>query len=133
MGAYNDDEMIISASKNDLLEILRKNLKIHKEQFVETNKGWKDECKVKAAALTDTIANVPNPQDYKKQVEELSRILSDDPVSHISDYEIAIEMLEWHQGDEFKVERTQFRQYVQDNWSWKGRFSTKFDKYVNGE
>lgn len=44
------------------------------------------------------------------------------PESHEADYDTALEMLEWHEGDTIEVSQTEFKQFVQDEWSWKRNF-----------
>ena len=123
MGAYSNDLMMISASKEELLKTLNKNLIQHKNDYNAAHIGWKKEVQSHKNYLFGCLADTDDPKKYKVYMDKLSSAIKDEPTSHEKDYDIAIEMLEWHQGEEFRLERDQFRQYVQDRWDWQRSFT----------
>lgn len=52
------------------------------------------------------------------------------PKNHSDDYERAIEMLDWEQADTVDLTESEFRQLVQDKWSWKGQFEMSNSFYT---
>ena len=123
MGAYGNDLMVISASKVDLLKTLNTNLIKHKNDYIEAMKGWKKEVQSHKDYLLGCLKDTNDPKKYKVYMSKLSNAIKDEPTSYEESYDIAIEMLEWHQGEEFRLERDQFRQYVQDRWDWQRSFT----------
>lgn len=59
----------------------------------------------------------------KQQVDVDHRIKLERPVSYLSSYDQAIEMLKWTTELEVELDVSEFRQYVQDEWNWKGHFA----------
>lgn len=54
------------------------------------------------------------------------------PEEHTEDYDRAIEMLKWHQGDTIQLDEGEFRQYVHDDWGWARSFLSNTTSYTNG-
>lgn len=52
------------------------------------------------------------------------------PEEHTSDYDRAIEMLRWHQGDSIELTEGEFTQYVQDDWGWRQSFMSNTTSYT---
>lgn len=52
------------------------------------------------------------------------------PRSFVDEYDRAIEMLSWHEGDTVVLDQTQFRQYVLDEWNWSNQFLASSARYM---
>lgn len=122
MGAYGEDSMIIIANTKELLDKLLENRKKHKEEYTEAVAGWKSAV---IEARKDLAKHLKQPlknkvrKEEKEALDDFTSILRDKPNSHDDDYEIAIDMLKFHREDTYRIERGEFRKYVQDDWGWK--------------
>lgn len=81
----------------------------------------------------------------EKMIEELDRALLDAregraikrafalpvPEDHTDDFNTALEMLNWDQGDSVELGQHEFRQYVQNRWQWEASFTTNSLSYVS--
>jgi hypothetical protein len=56
-----------------------------------------------------------------------------EPVNHTRDYDRAIAMLEMSVDKEVKLTASEYAQYVDDDWGWKGQFRTSNSRYVDDE
>ena len=52
------------------------------------------------------------------------------PEEHTADYDRAVEMLHWHEGDTVELTEREFAQYVQDDWGWRQTFTANTTSYV---
>jgi hypothetical protein len=67
---------------------------------------------VKAGKMPDRFLNLPWPEE------------------HTQDYDRALQMLHWHQGDEIELTESEFTQYIQDDWGWRQSFASNTTAYV---
>lgn len=123
MGGYSDELMIITADTVKLLNTLNENLIKHKEDFRTAKVGWEKSVKEHKDQLLTCLSDTDDQKIYIGYMNKLSNVIKDEPTSYEESYEVAIEMLEWHQGTEFKLERDQFRKYVQNKWDWQRSFT----------
>jgi len=112
----------VRVGKDDLLAVLRTNLEKHVSEYDAALVGFKEDVKVQLATLL-------------KDVEDGKRIRTtisfDEPQNHRDDYETVIQMLEMSVDTHIDLTMNEFKQYVQDKWSWKDKFSMTNAKYVN--
>jgi tetratricopeptide (TPR) repeat protein len=122
MGAYSNDKMIITADTSELLTKLKENRSKHKKEYEEAVKGWNQAVEEARKDLSKLIT-IPLKNKVRKEereaLKEYNRVLKDKPTSHDDDYAIAIDMLSFHREEKYKIERDQFRKYIQDDWDWK--------------
>ena len=114
----------ITVGKAELLETLRVNRDNHKaeydkavevytERFVQNAKDYAKDA-VKRAARGEKFASLawlPVPEE------------------HTEDFDRAIQMLEWHQGETIELSTYDFAQYVQGDWGWAKSFTTNTLSY----
>lgn len=114
----------VTIEKARLLETLKANRETHNADF---DLAW-DAFKAKAEH------NFKQRLDWLKTLEKGAKVdlyvHMDVPENHDEDYERAIEMLDWEVGDQVELTESEFRMYVQDNWSWKGKFSAENAYYT---
>jgi hypothetical protein len=133
MGAYHDDNILIVAKTDELLEVLRANLKKHKKEYEEAVEGWNETIEDRRKYLAKLIAKPLKNKVRKEEKEALTayqEVLNNKPRSHAADYEIIIDMLEFHSEDTFRIERDQFLKYKQDDWGWKTRHNQTMALYT---
>lgn len=111
----------ITVDKNDLIATLRDNMENHRELFEKAQVVYR-----------------------ARMVEELDRALEEArtggtikrafalpiPEDHTSDFETAIQMLEWELGDQVILQRYEFEQYVMNQWGWRASFAANTQSYV---
>jgi hypothetical protein len=118
--------MVVTVTKTRLLEVLKGNRTAHEDEYKEALKGWHESVLDTSELLTESAKNGDISEEA---IQNATEVLSDKPVSHVGDYDTAIEMLEWHTGEEMKIEREQFKMYILDQWRWKDSFSYNSGKY----
>ena len=111
----------VTVKKDELLEILRKNRTAHRAIFLEAQEGFKKEV------IRELEARLENSRKGK-HIELF--ISLDEPVDQTKDYDRAIRMLEMSVNSNAELTETEFSQYVLDDWSWKGQFTSTNSKYL---
>lgn len=113
----------ITVSKTDLLDKLRANRDEHASDYAEGIAEYQRQAAEKLRALADKIAEDPDANLYEV-AQELPK-----PENHTDDYDTAIQMLEWHQGDSIELGVDDFQHYVLDQWRWKQAFAASMSNY----
>jgi len=104
----------IKVKKEELLEVLKTNKEKHILEFKEALRGYRIKS---AELLSDQLAKVENGEDFTMNFN-LPK-----PVSHESEYELAISMLTMDVDKTVELDQHEFSCYVKDNWQWKSSFS----------
>lgn len=105
----------IKVKKADLLTVLEKNKEEHRNLFEKAMSGYR-----KKAIYQLDIA-IKEAKDGKK-IRTYFNLTQ--PEDHTDDYEETIGMLNMSVDTEVSLSRTEYRHYVDDNWSWKDAFNT---------
>lgn len=114
----------VTVKKTELLKTLKKNKKSHKEDYDLSWKEFKKRATENFEARLKQVKNLRKGQHIELWVNlEL-------PEDHTSDYDRAIEMLEWEVGDEVTLQEHEFAQFVQDQWGWSGKFAATNQMYT---
>ncbi len=108
----------VKVNKQDLKDILGKNMITHVEDYDLAWEGYRQAVISNAENLLARAKNVNknNPVQLYIGLEM--------PENHEEDYVRAIEMCDWEVSEEVELSEGEFRQYVQDKWSWKNVFET---------
>lgn len=110
--------------RDDLLKVLRENRANHRKEFEGAIKGYEEDAiarlqglvkQMKAGKRPSLMISMPIPQDHTK------------------DYDRVIRMLEMCVTDIIELDETDFQQYVQDDWAWKGQFSATNAMYMKSQ
>lgn len=104
----------------DLLQHLKTNREKHVIEFAEAMVGYRAAV---IAKLKERLVLAEAGED----VNLFSNISK--PQCQLASYDEAISMLAWSRDDEIELDRNEFRQYVQDEWSWKNEFVTTASLY----
>ena len=112
---------LIKVNKSELLAKLKVNRDEHKDTFREAWIGYRE----------DVIKELKQHLKAVKAGADIESLISfDTPESHINDYETIIEMLTMSVDDEVYLTRSEFKQYIRDEWSWKNTFVMNSAKYI---
>lgn len=102
-------------SKTNLLARITANRDLHRQVFEEAVEGYRQ-----------TMI-----QDLENQIKELTAgtlprirfVGREIPEDHTADYNTVIDMLEFSSDDTVSLSQAEFRQFVRDEWAWKGKFA----------
>lgn len=108
--------------KERLLDALRTNREGHAAEYEKAVKGYLRVTRERLEGLLSQLI----------RGELLERVwLEAPPEDHTSDYDDAIEMMEWTQDNQIDLTQSQFKQYVKDDWGWKDSWMTSNTAYLN--
>jgi hypothetical protein len=110
----------IKVDKQQLEKTIATNRNKHVAEYKKAHKKW---LKAVVKELEKRIANakegkvdltfrLPEPQSYEKS------------------YDTALDMLKWHLEDDIELDRSEFQQYVLDEWNWTGNFVATSSLYA---
>ena len=108
--------------KTKLLEIIKQNKTQHRAIFEEAYEGFYD-------ALIAQLDKMKENALAKKKVSMYVGLT--EPVDMTSEYDEVIQMLELTSDDSITLDQRQFKNYVLDEWNWKGQFITANSTYAN--
>lgn len=114
---------VITVRKPELLSVLKENMAKHREIFLDARLGYQQELIERLESML-----LQAKADGGKLKTSLDDLI--EPMDRTKDYVRVIRMLEMHVGEEMKVTEHEFAQYVQDEWSWKGQFTSSTQGYV---
>ncbi len=113
----------ITVVKNELIAILDTNRIEHQEAYNEAITGWK--IKV-GTALSNALHEVE--RDGEPDLSEITKLVK--PVSHIREYDRAIDMLKLSVDSEVSLSEYDYRQLVNDEWEWSRNFAATNSAYT---
>jgi hypothetical protein len=117
----------VKVTKQRLLEVLMENRLTHQRDFDIAWEAFRTKATENVQRILDTLKGAP----HGKPVELWVNLTP--PENHVEDYDRAVEMCQWEVGDEVVLSEAEFRQFVQDEWSWKGQFTTANKLYTGSE
>lgn len=103
-----------SVNKARLLGVLQENRIKHKENFTLAMRGYR-------AAMVQELEKKLAAAREDKDVDHSIKLPR--PEDHTEDYDRAIQIVEWSEGDEFTVSVREFESFVNDRWSWSDHFA----------
>ena len=114
----------VEVNKERLLETLKDNQTKHRERFLKAQEVFREKVieqldarlqEARSGGKIDIMFRLPEPRDYT------------------SEYDTAISMVEWAEGDTIELDENDFEQYVLDKWGWHGTFMASTAAYVGGD
>lgn len=106
-----------------LKERLRANRETHQQQFQIAVDGWAKEVTQLMQADIEALQT-----GERRKLTALDSM----PADHTADYDVVLEMLEMSVDEIQTLDLVTFRQYVLDDWTWKGHWSVSTAKYLSG-
>lgn len=114
-------DLTITVDKVALLETLRQNRTKHSKAFEKAKAGY---IKVTMQQLKDYIQQLADGDTG------IARFVNAPPEDHTTDYDNAIDMMEWSTDDTIELTQSQFVQYVKDDWGWKQSWIASNSEYL---
>jgi hypothetical protein len=90
---------------------MQTNRKQHSKDYEQTLKEWRVAVEFALKKARKELKETGNTE-----LQELLNL--NKPKSHVSDYDNAIDMLNWEQNDQVELDSREFQNFVQDEWSW---------------
>lgn len=103
----------ITVNKVELLKILKENLENHIADYETACKGFRVEATERLEKALDSA---------KSGGKIITDLDLEEPVSHASDYETVIGMLELSVSEQVVIDQDEYLTYVKDEWGWKPSF-----------
>lgn len=113
----------IIMDKQTLIKILEENRDKHRTVFEDALEGYAAEA---SRVLNEHLTAIQRGKTPNIQ------IILDRPEDHTKDYDRVIAMLKHHLGDTFEVDEQSYKQYVDDDWSWKRQWIDTSNHYAAG-
>ena len=106
----------VTVKREELLERLQENREKHEQEFNQAISQWQNE-------LQSSIESIkPNAEfEFPQSLEQLR---DDCPVSHVNDYDQAIDMFGMCVTEEIKLDSDAFNTFCRDEWGWKDSLAT---------
>ena len=122
--------MKVTVNCQDLIDKLRVDREAHVDLYQRAMEKYRGKLielfEEKVEKLRNTADPVTGLDDFDVYVR-LPR-----PEEHTEDYDSAISMLEWHEGDTIELEQHQFNELVLGQWGWHKSFTSNTTSYVSG-
>jgi hypothetical protein len=111
----------ITVDKADLIEKIRANRDEHRSMFLKAQERYRDAM----------IAELDRALQEAREGKAIQRAFAlPVPEDHTDDFDTAIEMLQWEQGDTVILVQRDFRCYVQNRWEWENSFLRNTGSYL---
>lgn len=120
------DDITVKIKRTELLEKLRINRARHIDTYNAAVKGYKREV---VAQLESELKVAKQILDGEGSAREVFLSLMP-PESYADVYDSVIEAWEMDTKDEVELRMDQFRQLVQDQWTWKADWSASTARYA---
>lgn len=114
----------IKVSKDQLVHTLQVNMVTHETDFEIAWEAYRKAAISNVEKILDNAKRAPKGKAIQLYINLQA------PENHVNDYTRAIEMCEWEISDEVDLTEGEFRQFVQDQWSWKDQFETSNKMYT---
>jgi len=112
----------INVNKSELLDILKKNRTTHKKDYEESMTEYRKEV---IERLRHILQQAEEGGEIKTSIQMI------EPFNQLNDYDLAIQMLEMDSSVVVELDQDEFRQYVNDEWTWKRNFASNTMTYLN--
>lgn len=114
--SYDEISIEVSVRRDELLDRLKKNREKHDVEYHAAMKLWQ-QC------LSETLQSIDSSACFQFPTA-LSRLNSECPVSHVEEYDRAIDIFSMGINDEIKLDSSAFNQFCRDEWDWKQSTAT---------
>lgn len=116
--------MTVQVPKKQLFDVLYTNRQNHEAAYKESSEGYRQ-------TLLSQLANILSDLKIGKDVQaDLRRVMMlPKPKSYSTEYGRVLKMLELHTGETMAIDEDQFKNYIEDDWSWSDEFAASTRAY----
>lgn len=111
----------ITVDKKDLITKIQANRDEHRAMFLKAQERYRD------AMIAELDRALQEARDGKPIRRAFTLPVPED---HTQDFDTAIEMLEWEQGDSVLLDARDFMRFVQNRWEWAASFAANTGSYL---
>lgn len=112
----------VKVEKDWLVQIVGTNRDGHRAQFERAFEGYRAEC---IRVLTENLAAFKAGKRTHLVWQEFP------PEDHTKEYDRVLAMLDASVDETIELTSEEFAQYVQDDWSWRERWTASNTKYLD--
>lgn len=117
----------ITVNKDELIKRLEENLDKHKKEYQEAVEDYTIAAlKAMESKAEDLKSGRPIELDFYDRVAGCD---IRPPEDHTKDYEVALDMLQWHNEPTITIAIDKFQCFVRDDWQWKKNFAVMSANY----
>jgi hypothetical protein len=115
----------VNVNRDRLIDAIKINKTRHAEDVTAAREAYRTAMQM---ALVDALKQLESGEfdGIHKMINAL-----DKPEDHTRDYERALLMLDMSQDAIIELTEAEFRQFVQDEWGWKGAWTAMNAKYLS--
>lgn len=113
----------VRMEKAVLIEKIKDNMQTHQATYEEA-------VKVFTERQRELLADMLEKAQHNRQFDRLALSRLPVPENHFTDYQVALEMLEYEVEDQVILTDHDFRRYVRDEWEWQHSFAANTESYV---
>jgi hypothetical protein len=107
----------IEVKKDTLLDKMRENRRKHEIESDDALTGWRERIQLEMnnVAAQISVGDTPDKLTFDQP-----------PKSFLTEYDTAIDMLEWDEGIYVELSRDDFNRFVRDEWAWTELFKQSY-------
>lgn len=113
----------ITVDKAALIKTITQNREVHRTTFLKAQEVYRERM------IGELDLALKNAREGNRIKRAFSLPVPED---HTEDFDTALKMLQWHQGDQIELDHREFQMYVEDKWMWRASFAANTEAYVVG-
>jgi hypothetical protein len=111
----------ITVDKSDLIAKIQANRDEHRSMFLKAQERYREAM----------IAELDRALQEAREGKAIQRAFAlPVPEDHTDEFNTAIEMLEWEQGESVVLDQRDFMRFVQNRWEWEASFLRNTGSYL---
>src|SRR4051812_3191998 len=111
----------ITVEKAALIEKIQANRDEHRSMFIKAQERYRD------AMIVELDRALQEARDGRKIRRAFTLPVPED---HTEEFNTAIEMLQWEEGNSVVLDHRDFQRYVQNRWEWAASFAASTASYL---
>lgn len=112
----------VTVKKADLLEVLERNRREHRQIFTDAQKAYRQKV---IEELDMMLAEARSGLGIRRMIQ------LPEPEDHTDDFDTIISMLNMSIEEDIHLMYDEYQQYVMNDWRWAGTFAANTASYVN--
>lgn len=112
----------VRINKEKLRDVVQENRNNHRDIFEKAIEGYRK-------AVINRLEQMIDDAKANRKINTFVNLTQ--PEDHTEDYDQVLEMLELSVDDTIELTHSEFAQYVQDRWSWSGKFMATSSEFLS--